>query len=173
MRIIPILWEIYDFTIGASPILRMATRKHDSGTQDTYHLFLLPKRPITTHIFSFSILGLEYAQGTNNRYLPQQNKCYPQRCQIVRKLQLTAPLCNDIWPQLQIWLMLLWASKFATASVASKGSSKHLCGNIYFAGDGTSLTVFGTGWHTSSVRSKQSSIATLIVHFLHIPKPSS
>ena len=24
--------------------------------------------------------------------------CYLQRCQIVKKLQLTAALCNEIWP---------------------------------------------------------------------------
>ena len=39
-----------------------------------------------------------------------------------RKLQLTAALGNKIWPQLQIWLLLLWASKHLLGG-----------GNIYFA----------------------------------------
>ena len=32
-------------------------------------------------------------------YNRRQEKCYPQRCQIVRKMQLTAALCNEIWQQ--------------------------------------------------------------------------
>ena len=41
----------------------------------------------------------------------------PKGVRLSEKLQLTAALCNEIWPQLQIWLLLLWASKFATAKI--------------------------------------------------------
>ena len=67
-------------------------------------------------------------------YQRQQNKCYLKG---VRKTS-TAELCNEIW------LVLLWASKFATAKsrVAWKWASKHLWegGNIYFAGNDTTST---------------------------------
>ena len=52
-------------------------------------------------------------------YHYQQNKCYPKDARLSDKLQLTAALCNEIWPQKQIWLLLLWASKFATANIES------------------------------------------------------
>ena len=29
----------------------------------------------------------------------QENKCYPKGNQIIKKLLLTAALCNEIWPQ--------------------------------------------------------------------------
>ena len=55
----------------------------------------------TEHQLLFSLLFLHQTYQNsiferNLRYHHQQNKRYPQGCQIVRK---TATLCNEIWPQ--------------------------------------------------------------------------
>ena len=55
---------------------------------------------------------------------PEKNVT-PNGVRFSEKVELTVALCDEIWPQWQIWLMLLWARKFAIMS------------NIYFAGDGT------------------------------------
>ena len=58
------------------------------------------------------------------RYHRQQNKCYSQRCQIVRK---TAALCNEILTA--VTNLLLWASKFATVKIKcgfEMGKQTHL-----------------------------------------------
>ena len=41
----------------------------------------------------------------------------PEGVRLSGKMQLSAALCNKIWPQQQIWLMLLWASKLAAIKI--------------------------------------------------------
>ena len=63
-------------------------------------------------------------------YHCQQNKWYPQRCQIVKITELTAAFCNEIsnLTTVIILAILLWARKFATAKIEFSSSlclSKH------------------------------------------------
>ena len=63
-------------------------------------------------------------------YRDQQNKCYPQKCLMSEKLQLTPALCNEIFHRnnKKNDLCYYWQlnSLKLKSSVASEWESKHL-----------------------------------------------
>ena len=80
-------------------------------------------------------------------YLRQQNKCYPQRFQIVRKIAVncsTYPVMKfDCSNKFDFCYYGQVNSQLLKSRVASKGNIvSTFRGNIYFAGDGTLVNIF-------------------------------
>ena len=71
--------------------------------------------------------NMEWGWGTIASKINVTPKCV----WLSEKLHLTAGVCNEIWPQWKNWLMLLWASKFATAKIDFVQSQQHKFTSIY------------------------------------------